>query len=142
LSRTYRHSRYMVFETVYSEDSMFYKLKLKDWLYLAAFVIPMYVWMQYDQEFLVEPYQRMIAFCVLGLLLMFLFFVLVHPARPFLLSNSMTIILIPLSIVLSIVLHVFVIKNGFQSRSIIVWFMTAGMIYLSGLLYKIFWKKE
>jgi len=121
---------------------MFYKLKLKDWLYLAAFVILMYIWMQYDQEFLVEPYQRMIAFCVLGLLLMFLFFVLVHPMKPILLSNSMTIILIPFSIVLSIVLHMFVFKNGFQSRSVVAWFMTTGMIYLSGFLYKIFLKKE
>ena len=120
---------------------MFYKLKLKDWLYLTVLVILTYVWIQYDQEFLAEPYQRTIAFPIFGLLLMFLFFVLVQPAKPFLLSNSMTIILIPLFIVLSIVLHVFVFKDGFQNKSIVLWFMSAGMIYLSGFLYKIFWKK-
>jgi hypothetical protein len=120
---------------------MFYKLKLKDWLYLTALIILTYVWIQYDQEFLVEPYQRMIAFPIFGLLLMFLFFVLVQPAKPFLLLNSMTIILIPLFIVLSIVLHVFVFKDGFQNKSIMLWFMCAGMIYLSGFLFKIFWKK-
>ena len=126
----------------YSGNSMFYKFRLKDWLYLAAFFILMYIWTQYDQELLVEPYQRMVVFCIFGLLLMFFFFVLVHPGIPILLSNSMTIILIPLFIVLSIVLHVFVLKNGFQSKSIVLWFMTAGMIYLSGFLYKIFWRKE
>ena len=117
---------------------MFYKLKIKDWLYLATLVIITYLWIQYDQDILFEPSQRMAAFCFLGLLLMFLFFILVKPEKPLLLANSMTIILIPLFIVLSVVLHVFVFKDRFQDKSIILWFITAGMIYLSRFLYKIF----
>jgi hypothetical protein len=120
---------------------MFYKLKIKDWLYLSILVILTFIWIQYDQEILLYSSQRMLAFCILGIILMVLFFVLVHPIKPFLLANSMIIILVPLFIVLSIVLHVYVLKDGFQNKTIVLWIMTAGMIYLSGFLYKIIRKK-
>ncbi|MBN1397271.1 MAG: hypothetical protein JXA06_04485 [Bacteroidetes bacterium] len=121
---------------------MFYKLKIADWLYLTVLVILTYLWIQYDQEFISNPNCRMIAFCAAGLSLMLIFFFLVRPARPVLLANSMAIILIPLFAVLSIVLHVFVFKDGFQNKTVILWFLTAGMIYFSGYLYKVLRKHE
>ncbi|NQT27853.1 hypothetical protein HQ585_21020 [candidate division KSB1 bacterium] len=114
---------------------MFYRLKIKDWLYLLALVVLTYLWINYDQLIFAESGQRMIAFPILGLALMILFFFLVNPEKPLMLSNTMTVILIPLFIFLSLFLHVFLFKDGFQNKSIILWFMTAGMIYLSGWLY-------
>ncbi len=120
---------------------MFYKLKAKDWLYIVGLILLTYVWINFDQLIFNKAYQRMIAFPILGLLLMMFYFLLVKPEKPMMLSNTMAIILIPLFIVLSILLHVFLLKDGFQTKSISLWFMTAGMIYLSGYLYKKFFAK-
>jgi hypothetical protein len=120
---------------------MFYKCKLKDWLYLSGLVIITYLWITYDQVILTESYQRMIAFPLLGLGLMFLFYVLVKPDKVILLSNTMSLILIPLFIIVTIVLHLFIFKDGFQTKSIILWIMTLAMIYLSGFIYKLIFQK-
>jgi len=120
---------------------LFYKLKLKDWMYLLVLIVLTYLWINYDQLILNKAYQRMIAFPILGILLMTIYFFLVKPERPSALSNTMAIILIPLFIILSIVLHIFVFRDGFQTKSILLWVMTAGMIYLSGYLYKKFFAR-
>lgn len=114
---------------------MFYRLKVKDIFYLLMLIILTYFWMANDQVFLHEAYQRMIAFPIIGMGLMSILFLLVKPARPFTLANTMAIILIPILILASIILHVCIFKDGFQTKSILLWFMVAGMIYLSGLLY-------
>ena len=118
-------------------SNLFYKLKLKDCLYLLVLIILTYLWINYDQVIFNKAYQRMIAFPILGFLLMMIYFLLVQPGKPMMLSNTMSIILVPLFILLSIVLHVFVFKDGFQTKLILLWFITGGMIYLSGYLYKI-----
>lgn len=108
---------------------MFYKLKLKDCLYLLVLIILTYLWINFDQVIFNKVYQRMIAFPMLGFLLMMFYFLLVKPEKPMMLSNTMLIILVPLFIILSIVVHLFVFKDGFQTKSIS--FMTGEMIYLS-----------
>ena len=120
---------------------MFYKLKIKDWLYLIVLIILIYLCIGYDQLILGVSYQRIVAFPLFGIIVMFIFFVPVKPEKPILLSNTMIIILMPLFIFLSIVLHIFIYKDGFQNKSILLWIMTIGMIYFTGFIYKLIFKK-
>lgn len=120
---------------------MFYKLKIKDWLYLLVLIILTYVWISIDQNILSESYQRMIAFPTLGLILMLIFQILVKPTNPLKLSNTMAIILVPLFIAMSLLFHV-ILNNDFQTISILLWIITLIIIYLSGLLYRIFLQKK
>jgi hypothetical protein len=120
---------------------MFYQLKLKDWTYLLVLIILTYLWINYDQLILKEAYQRMIAFPLIGMILMVLFFILVKPDKPLPLSNIMTVILVPLFIILSVIIHLVIIRDGFQLKIVVLWFMTAAMIYLSGFIYKISHRK-
>lgn len=121
---------------------MFYQLKMKDWLYLAALVVITYLWIMYDQLIFVTSAQRMIAFSVFGLLLMTACFFIIKPPKPVALSNTLAVILIPLFVLLSIGLHVFVSRDGFQKKSILLWFMTALTIYIAGLVYQIIRKRK
>lgn len=121
---------------------MFYKLKLKDWFYLIVLMVFTYLWINYDQLIISNPNYRMIAFIMLGLILMVLFYFLVKPDKTWHLANTMTIILIPLFILLVVVLHIFILKDGFPKKSIVLWLFTAGMIYLSGLIYTLLHPKK
>ena len=120
---------------------MFYRLKLSDWIYLLLLIILTYLWINYDQVILKEAYQRMIAFPLIGIVLMVLFFNLVKPNKPLLLSNTMTVILVPLFIILSVIIHLVIIRDGFQFKIVVLWFMTAAMIYLSGFIYEMMRRK-
>jgi len=115
---------------------MFYRLKTKDALCLLGLVILTYLWIRVDQLILTTSTQRMIAFPVLGLILMVLCFYLIKPEKPVTLSHTMAVILIPLFIILTLVLHLFIFKDGFQNKSIILWIMTGAMIYLAGWIYQ------
>jgi hypothetical protein len=114
---------------------MFYRLRGKDWMLLAALVALLYVWIMVDQIFLPLPWSRMVAFPLFELLLLQAYFNLVKPAKPFFLANTVAAVLIPLFIALSVILHVFVFKDGFQKKSAVLWLMTAAVIYLSAGVY-------
>ena len=120
---------------------MLYRLKLKDWIYLLVLIILTYLWINYDQLILKEAYQRMVAFPLFGIILMVTFFNLVKPDRPLLLSNTITVILIPLFIILSVIIHLVITGDGFQFKIVVLWVMTAAMIYLSGFIYEMMRRK-
>ena len=120
----------------------FYRLRLKDWIAIILMIVITYLWINYDQIFFENTDIRMIAFIVLGLILMTGLYFIINPSKIVPLSNTLTLILIPLFIILSIVIHEFIVKDGFQKKSILLWIITTGLIYFSGLLYKVVFKRR
>lgn len=119
-----------------------HKLRPIEYLYLAAMAIFTYLWIQYDDLLLPELWQRMTAFVVLAFGQILLFFAAVKPPIPMRLSHTLAAILIPLFIAVSLLLHLVIIRDGFQWGSVRLWGITAGVIYLCGYLYQLFTRKK
>ncbi len=120
----------------------FHRLKPKDWISITLMIVITYLWINYDQLFIENPDIRMMAFILLGLILMIGLYVIIKPSQIFKLSNTLTIILIPIFIILSVVIHEYIIKDGFQKKSIALWLITTALIYLSGFIYKFIFKRR
>ena len=121
---------------------MFYKFKPIDWLYLIILIVLTYLWINYDQLVFSTGTQRMIAFTIFGLVLMVLYFTLVRPNRWVPLANSMCAVLIPFFIILTFLIHLVIRKDEIPIKAIVLWFLTAGMVYLSGSLYNVINKNK
>ena len=119
------------------KNKLFHKLKLKDYFYVLGLLVFSGVWINIDQIILEDEDLRLMAFTIVGLALMILLYMLINPPKWISLSNTLTILLIPIYLALDIVLHVFILKDGFQLKSLFIGVMIIPMIYLSGLLYRI-----
>jgi hypothetical protein len=112
----------------------FASLKLKDILTLIGLIIIGFGWTLIDQIFLPESYQRFIAFIILVFILCHLQFVLNKPAKVIHYSNSIALITLSFTIIVSIIMHM-IINKDFSYKSIMIWLISGLLPYITGFLY-------
>jgi hypothetical protein len=116
-------------------------LKLRDCLTLLGLIIIGFGWLLIDQIFLTEVYQRFIAFFIIIFSLYYLQFAINKPDNIIYYANSIAIITVSFIVIVSLIMHV-IINNDFTYKSILIWFISGSLPYLSGLLYMIIKNKH
>jgi hypothetical protein len=117
----------------------FTKLKTKDIMSLAGFIVMGFAWILVDQVFLNKSSSRFVAFILLMTVLFFLQYVINKPQKIWHYANTIALILLIFVILSSIVMHVF-IYHDFESRlkhSVLIWAITVAMPYATGFLYSL-----
>jgi hypothetical protein len=126
----------------------FHKLSLNQYLLLILFIAIDGGWLLFvrfnlhvKRDLLPKLWQRMTVFCTLTVILITLLYVIIKPLKPLKLANTLAIIVIPASIVLSIIVHI-IVYNDFSSRSVIMWGIILFMIYLGAFIYPALFNKK
>ena len=114
--------------------------KLKDILILIGLIIVGFGWVLIDQIFLPEPNQRFIAFIILIFMLFYLQFVLNKPIDVIKYCNSIALITLSFAVISSVIMRV-IINNDFSYKSILIWFISGLLPYITGFVYTITKKK-
>ena len=109
-------------------------LKLKDYLTLIGLIIIGFGWILIDQIFLPEVYQRFIALFMLVFILFYIQLSINKPVHVIYYSNSIALITVSFVVIVSLIMHV-VINNDFSYKSILIWFMSGLVPYITGFIY-------
>ena len=115
-------------------------LKLKDILTLIGLITVGFGWVLIDQIFLPEPNQRFIAFIILIFVLFYLQFVLNKPINVIKYCNLIALIALSFAVIVSVIMHV-IINNDFTYKSILIWFISGLLPYITGFVYNLTKKK-
>jgi hypothetical protein len=115
-------------------------LKFKDILTLIGLIIIGFVWTLIDQIFLHEANQRFIVFIILVFILYYLQFIINKPTHTTHYSNTIALIVLSFAVVVSLIMHV-IINNDFSKKSILIWFISGLLPYITGFLYTMTKKK-
>jgi hypothetical protein len=111
-------------------------LKLKDILTLIGLIAIGFGWILIDQIFLPNANQRFIAFIILISILFYLQFVFNKPTNLINYCNSIALITLSFAIIVSVIMHV-IINNDFSYKSILIWFISGLLPYITGFVYTI-----
>jgi hypothetical protein len=122
-------------------ERFFHKLKINDFTTLAIWVILGFAWMQIDQIFLPEFYQRFFALVILLVIFFYFQFRINRPTRIIQYANSLSVVTFSATIVIIIVQHV-IITFDIQWKALLILFLTGIFPYIGAFLYKLTKKSE
>lgn len=117
----------------------FAPLKSKDIVTLIALVVAGFAWIMIDQLFLKESSHRFIAFIILMILLFQVQFRINKPPKVWHYVNSLVVILLLITVLLSVVMHV-IINHDFAAalpHILLLWLIVVAMPYVLGAIYAI-----
>lgn len=114
-------------------------LKSKDVVTLIGLVIAGFAWIMTDQLFLKASSHRFIAFIIVMILLFQAQFRLNKPSKIWYYANTLSLILLSVTVLLSIVMHVMIAHDFLSTLShiLMLWLITGLMPYMSALIYSI-----
>jgi hypothetical protein len=121
----------------------FAPLKIKDLITLISSVIIGFSWVMISHYVLNQSSQRFIAFSILIMLLLYLQYWINKPSKIWRYTNSLSLVLLIVVLLLSIIMHV-IIRNDLGSKIshlLLVCLITCGMPYLIALIYILTRKK-
>jgi hypothetical protein len=119
---------------------LFQKLGTKDIITMLLWIILGFAWMQIDQIFLPESYQRFIAFMVLLTLFFYLQFRINRPAHIIRYANSVAVVVILVTTVIIVIQHV-IITFDLQYKALLILIMAGVFPYIGAFIYKLLHKK-
>ncbi|HEX2934245.1 MAG TPA: hypothetical protein VHO72_02735 [Bacteroidales bacterium] len=122
----------------------FAPLKNKDIVTLIGLVIAGFAWIMTDQLFLKSSSHRFIAFIIVMILLFQAQFRLNKPLRIWYYANTLSFILLSVTVLLSIVMHVIIAHDFVSTLShiLLLWLITGLMPHVSALIYAITGAKQ
>lgn len=117
----------------------FAPLKKKDMVTLIGLVIAGFAWIMTDQLFLKSSSHRFIAFIIVMILLFQAQFRLNKPLRIWYYANTLSSILLSVTVLLSIVMHVIIAHDFVSTLShiLLLWLITGLMPHVSAFIYAI-----
>jgi hypothetical protein len=113
---------------------MFYKLNLKEYLWLVFLIVLGYFWISIDQIFIPENLRAYI-FLLLDVLLFLAFFYIVKPTKPIKLGAYLSCLIGLIVTMLAIIKHVVIIFD-FTPKVLLVIFISFICPLVSGYIYK------
>jgi hypothetical protein len=119
---------------------IFYKFKISQTIILIIIMLLCFGYILIDQFFIPENL-RPIAFIIISILALLIFFIIVKPDNSFQLSRTLSLILGIVDLIIIIIFHVIIIFNISYKNFII---LGSGIIipFLDGFLYNIFFKRR
>jgi len=117
-------------------NRFFQKLKVRDFITLAIWIILGFVWLQIDQIFFPEFYQRFIALIILLVLFFYFQFKISRPTRIIQYANSIAAIVLAVALVIIVVQHV-IITFDIQWKALLILFLTGIFPYVGAFVYKL-----
>ena len=117
-------------------NRFFQKLKVRDFITLTLWIILGFVWLQIDQIFLPEPYQRFIALVILLVLFFYFQFKINCPTHIIQYANSIAAFALLVTIVIIVIQHV-IITFDIQWKALLILFLTGIFPYIGALVYKL-----
>ena len=123
--------------------SYFAPFKIKDFITLIITIVIGFTWIMISHYVLSQSNQRLLAFSVLIMLLLYLQYLINKPMYIWRYANTLSMILLIIVVLLSIVMHV-IINNDLKSKNfhlLLLCLITSSVPYLIALIYKITRKK-
>ena len=115
-------------------------LKFKDILTLIGLITIGFGWLLIDQIFLPETYQRFITFIILIFSLYYFQFAINKPIDMIHYANSIALTTVLFIVIVSLTMHV-IVNNDFSYKSILIWFISGLLPYITGFVYTMTKKK-
>jgi hypothetical protein len=117
-------------------NRFFYKLRARDFITLAIWLVLGFAWLQIDQIFLPEVYQRFIALIILLILFFYLQFRINRPEHIIQYTNSIAAVTLSLTMIIIVVQHI-IITFDIQWKAFLILFLTGVFPYIGALVYKL-----
>ncbi len=111
-----------------------YKLSWKEQALLAIIVILDYLYVRIDQLFIAEQC-RALAFALVLIFSLLIFFFFVKPAQPYRLSRFLSLWLGIIALIIILITHVIITLN-ITIKALIIFIMSIIIPWLSGFIYK------
>lgn len=118
----------------------FYKLKIKDIITLIMWIILGFSWLQIDQIFLPNGYQRVFALIILLISFFYFQFRINRPTHVILYANSIAAVTLSVTIVIITIQHV-IATFDLQWKAFLILFLTGIFPYIGALIYKLLHKE-
>jgi hypothetical protein len=119
----------------------FHRLKVKDFTTLTIWVILGFAWMQIDQIFLPEIYQRFFALVILLILFFYFQFRINRPVHIIQYANSIAAVTLSATMAIIVVQHV-IITFDIQWKALLILFLTGIFPYIGAFVYKLTMKNQ
>jgi hypothetical protein len=117
-------------------NRFFHKLKVRDFITLAIWIIPGFAWLQIDQIFLSEVYQRFFALIILLILFFYFQFRINRPTHIIQYANSIAAVTLSVAVMIIVVQHV-IITFDIQWKAFLILFLTGIFPYIGAFIYKL-----
>ena len=119
---------------------IFYRLKISQIIILAVIIIACFIYVLVDQIFIPENF-RAIAFILVSILALLLFFIIVKPGNAYQLSRTLSLILCIVDLIIIIIFHI-IITFDISYKNFII--LTSGILipFIDGFLYNLLFKKR
>ena len=117
-------------------NRFFQKLKVRDFITLTLWIILGFAWLQIDQIFLPETYQRFIALIILLVLFFYFQFKINRPTRIIQYANSIATFVLSVTIVIIVIQHL-IITFDIQWKALLILFLTGIFPYIGAFVYKL-----
>lgn len=125
----------------YYSMKYFSPLKSKDIISLIILIVIGFCWTLTDQFFFKNSGQRFIAFILVVLIIFYLQFSINKPAKIWYYANTIALISVSFSLIISIIMHV-IIRHDFSVKSVLISLIIAVVPYITGLIYLLRMKKK
>jgi len=122
------------------DTRFFHKLKVRDFITLAIWLVLGFVWLQIDQIFLPESYQRFLALAILLILFFYFQFRINRPTNIIQYANSIAAVTLSVVVIMIVVKHV-IITFDIQWKAFLILFMTGIFPYIGAFAYKLLHKE-
>ncbi len=121
---------------------MIEKPNLKNVLSILSIIIIGFILIMIERTFISDVLVRRIIFYIFSILIFCGYYFFIRPNNIIKLANLTVVILIPIFILLSMIIHIFVEHNldKYFIQSLFLWVMTIVLIYISAIPYAIYKK--